>query len=171
MFSGNSYRQKNLPHSDIFDGIIVFIYLIMIINIGVCLGQNNPTNSNSTNLNSSYISFNLTNYTSSNSTISYITDEIFGLFITISVVEGILCIAKILFCILYTGSNKDYQDIKTYVIGVPIIIGLPIFCFSLFILIKQMNKDIYALSCTLAYVLLSFMRCGNYYIYLTSKNY
>jgi hypothetical protein len=138
MFSNERYKSKILDLTDIYDGIIMFLYLILIVRMGICF-----TN--------------------------YLVTEIYGILIAIIITEGIINIFKILFCLFFKGSNKDYEEIKMRIMLIPWVIGLPLIGFSIFVLITKINEDFYALCTLLSYNIISFFRIINFFLFI-NKN-
>lgn len=154
MFSRNNYMQRNLPHLDIFDGILTFMFLIAAGNFIVYLGSEGETG----------VVQEFSNNTLNISTIKKVPAMTFWTLVTITIIESCFSIAKIIFCLLYTGTNKDYESIRNYVLCGPVLITFPFLCWSLYVFISQINKDVKGLTYLLSYIILSFSRGLNLYV-------
>jgi hypothetical protein len=139
MFSNERYKSKIFQLTDIYDGIIMFLYLILITQMGMCFTNN-------------------------------LIPEIYGILITIIIIEGIINILKIFFCIFFNGSDKDYEEIKMKFMLIPLIISLPLIGFSIFVLITKINEDFYSLCSLLSYNVISFFRIVNFFIFVNNKD-
>jgi hypothetical protein len=138
MYSNERYKSKILQLTDIYDGIIMFLYLILIVSMGICF-TNRQVN------------------------------EIYGILVAIIVVEGIINISKILFCIFFRGSDKDYEEIKMRIMLVPWVMSLPLMGYSIFVLITKINEEFFALCTLLSYNIISLFRIINFFLFV-NKN-
>lgn len=132
MFSYNNYKQTNLSYKDICDGIIMWIFIILIASMIYCL-------------------ININN-----------TKNIIINFIIIIIIEGTINISKIIFILIYKGNNDDYNKIKKKILLCPIILSIGNIGYSLFNIITYINEDYISLSCTLSYIIVSLFRILNF---------
>jgi hypothetical protein len=97
---------------------------------------------------------------------NFLITEIYYTLISIIIVEGIINIFKLLFCLFYDGLNKDYTEIKIYIILIPWVISLPLMGFSIFILITKIDEDFHALCALLSYNVISLFRIINFILFI-----
>jgi hypothetical protein len=135
MFSNDRYKKLIIPPCDFYEGILSILYLILniIMIIIIILLFNN------------------------------ITSHIKIITIIIICVESIINIIKILIWIFFNGSNDDYNNYKIILLLPPCIISLPISGFIIYILIVQIDENIFVLCGLLSYLIISCCRIFNTY--------
>jgi hypothetical protein len=131
MFSNNNYKTRIFKCEDFFDGIMTFIYLILIVKIGFDFK------------------------------IDKLDYLIFIDLILIIIFESLINLGKIIFILSYQGTDDDYELIKNKIFIIISLLSLPIISFSIYVLIIDIYGDFYSLCNIFIYVVLSSCRIFN----------
>lgn len=132
MFSRENYKSVKVGHEDIYNGILMFLFLILS---------------------------SITTYTIISYDMSY---DIYNKFMGFILISDILIFGKIIFILVYDGTNENYiEKYKKKINCLQLLKDIPILIISLYTIITNFYTETVEIICLFNYyTILSFIEIG-----------